>query len=189
MSTEDDKRLSAYLEFLTIPTELSRIEEENDQDDHDKSSDDVDEFEIYDRAFTTIENVSNNNSLYKSIKVQDVKELSSIKFKLLTKGRQRLHDKNLKREIYWATMEKRADDENMSATKLETLSFKDVWEDLVQMKSTKKFCKYLTDSPNLAKPKYLVDAGLFNNVQNVKKPKKKPASSHRTHTRLFFPNL
>jgi len=189
-STEDDKRLSAYMEFLTSPTDLTRIEEESDKDNHHgKSSDDVDKFEIFNRAFTTIENLSNNKSLYKSIKVKDIKELSSIKCNLLTKGRQRIHDKNLNQEIYWATMEKRADDENKSATKVETLSFKDVWEDLIHMKSTKSFCKYLTDSPNLIKPKYLVDIGMFDNIQNVRETKKKPASSHRRHPRLFFPSF
>jgi len=179
-SAEDDKRLKAYMDFLMNPTELIRIERDDDINDHvltDLSSVDDDKYGIINRAFSTIENHANNMLIYKSIKV-DIKISSPMRFKLLTEARQKIHDKNLKRETYWATLEKRADDE-MSATKVETLSFKDVWEDLIHMESTKKFCKYLTDSPGLTKPKYLVDVGLFENIQNVKKTKKKRTSSRR----------
>ncbi|CAI6377505.1 unnamed protein product [Macrosiphum euphorbiae] len=89
------------------------------------SIDAVDEFEILNRTFTKIENDMNSKPLYKSIKV-DIKELSPIKCQLLAKGRQRAHGKKLKQEIYWATAEKRVDDEMSADTKVEKLSFKDV---------------------------------------------------------------
>lgn len=187
-SVENNQRLSAYVDFMTSRTELNSIEEDSDRNIHGKSSDDVDKFEIFNSAFRKLENDANNKALYKSIKVE-IKELSSIKFQLLTKGRQRTHDKNLKQEIYWATTEKRADEEMSASSKVEKLSFKDVWEDLLPLKSTKQFCKYLTDSPNLEKPKYLVDAGFFNNIQNTRKKKIKPAPLHDKHTRLFFPRF
>lgn len=185
-SAEDDKRLSAYLDFMNTTTELTSIKENSITNYHDESSDAVDKFEIFNRAFAKIENDAKNKPLYKSIKV-DIKELSPIKCLLLTKGRQRAHDKNLKQEIYWATTEKRADDE-MSDTKVEILSFKEVWEDLLHMKSTKQFCKYLMENPGLEKPKYLEDVGFFNNIQNTRKKEWGPASSHE-NTKLFFPRF
>lgn len=166
-SEEDDKRISAYLDFMNTKTELTSIEKDSYKNDQGKSSDAVDKFEIFNRAFTKIENDENNKPLYKSIKV-DIKELSPIKCELLTKGRQRALDKNLKQEIYLATTEKRVDDE-MSDNKVEKLSFKEVWEDLLHMKSTKEFCKFLMENPDLKKPKYLVDVGFFNNIQNTRK--------------------
>jgi len=168
---------------MNTKTEVTSIEKDSYKNDHSKSSDAVDEFEIFDKAFTKIENDENDKPLYKSIKV-NIKELSPIKCQLLAKGRQRAHDKNLKQEIYWATAEKRADDE-MSDTKIEKLSFKEVWKDLLHMKSTKQFCKYLTENPNLEKPKYLVDVGLFNNIQNTRKKEWEPVSSQE-NTKLFF---
>jgi len=185
-SVEDDNRISAYLDFMNTKTELTNIEKYIYKNDRDKSPDAVDKFEIFNRAFTKIENDAKSKPLYKSIKV-DIKELSPIKCQLLIKGRQRIHDKNLKQEIYWATTEKRADDE-MSDTKIEKLSFKDVWEDLLHMKSTKQFCKYLMENPDLEKPKYLVDVGFFNNIQNTRKKEWEPASSHE-NTKLFFPRF
>ncbi|XP_016661152.1 uncharacterized protein LOC107884142 [Acyrthosiphon pisum] len=165
-SVEDDKRLSAYLDFMNTKTELTSIEKFSYKNDHGKSPEDVGEkFEIINKASTKIENDANNKPLYNSIRV-DIKELTPIKCQLLTKSRERAHDKNLKREIYWATTEKRADDEMSADTKVEKLSFKDVWEDLLPMKSTKQFCKYLMENPDLEKPKYLVDVGLLNNNQN-----------------------
>ncbi|CAI6358939.1 unnamed protein product [Macrosiphum euphorbiae] len=168
-SAEDDKLLGAYLDFMNTKTELTSIEKCSYKNDHGTLSDDaVGKFEIFNRAFTKIENDANSNPLYKSIKV-DIKEFSPIKCQLLAKGRQRVHDKNLKQEIYWDTAEKRVDDETSAVTKVEKLSFKDVWEDVVHMKSTKQFCKYLMENPDLEKPKYLADVGYFNNNPNTRK--------------------
>ncbi|CAI6376128.1 unnamed protein product [Macrosiphum euphorbiae] len=83
-------------------------------------------------------------------------------------------EKNLKQEIYWATVEKRVDDEMSADTKVENLSFKDVWD----MKSTKQFCKYLMENPDLEKPKYLADVGYFNNNPNTRKRDWDRKSSH-----------
>ncbi|XP_060864375.1 uncharacterized protein LOC132940684 [Metopolophium dirhodum] len=186
-TAEDDKRLSAYLDFINTKTELTSTEKFSYKNDHGTSSEDaVEKFEIFNRAFAKIENDAKNKPLHQNIRV-DIKELSPIKCQLLAKGRERAHDKNLKQEIYWATTEKRADDE-MSDTKVEKLSFKDVWEDLIHMKSTKQFCKYLLENPDLEKPKYLVDVGFFNNTLNARKKKLDRKSSHE-NTKSFFPRF
>ncbi|CAI6354844.1 unnamed protein product [Macrosiphum euphorbiae] len=187
-SAEDDKLLVAYLDFMNTKTELTSIEKCSYKNDHGTSSDDaVDKFEIFNRAFTKIENNANSKPLYKSIKV-DIKELSPIKCQLLAKGRQRAHDKNLKQEIYWDTAEKRGDDETSADAKVEKLSFKDVWEDVVHMKSTKQFCKYLMENPDLEKPKYLADVGYFNNNPNTRKKDWDRKSSHE-NTKSVFPRF
>ncbi|CAI6377497.1 unnamed protein product [Macrosiphum euphorbiae] len=187
-SAEDDKLLGAYLDFMNTKTELTSIEKCSYKNDHGTSSDDaVDRFEIFNRAFTKIENYANSKPLYKSIKV-DIKELSPIKYQLLAKGRQRAHDKNLKQEIYWDTAKKRVDDETSADTKVEKLSFKDVWEDVVHMKSTKQFCKYLMENPDLEKPKYLAEVGYFNNNPNTRKKDWDRKSSHE-NTKSVFPRF
>jgi len=132
---EDDMRLDAYLEFLqSDATELIRIEEDSQDDDE------IDEIISRDDDIL-------HNPLYKNI-IVDLKILSPFKQKLLIEGRQmKAYEKN----------------HEMLTTDLEELSFKDVWENLVHMNATKQFCKFLKDRPNLKKPKYLVDASLFNN--------------------------
>ncbi|CAI6372638.1 unnamed protein product [Macrosiphum euphorbiae] len=187
-SAEDEKLLGAYLDFMNTKTELTSIEKCSYKNDHGTLSDDaVDKFEIFNRAFTKIENNANSKPLYKSIKV-DIKELSPIKCQLLAKGRQSTHDKNLKQEIYWDTAEKRGDDETSADAKVEKLSFKDVWEDVVHMKSTKQFCKYLMENPDLEKPKYLADVGYFNNNPNTRKKDWDRKSSHE-NTKSVFPRF
>ncbi|CAI6351934.1 unnamed protein product [Macrosiphum euphorbiae] len=188
-SAEDETLLSAYLDFMNTKTELNSIEKCSYINGHGTSSDDaIDEFEIFNRAFTKIENDANSKPLYKSIRA-DIKELSPIKCQLLAKCRQRAHEKNLKQEIYWATVEKRVDDEMSTDTKVEKLSFKDVWEDVVHMKSTKQFCKYLMENPDLEKPKYLADVGYFNNNPNTRKKNWDRKSSHENIKKSYIPRF
>ncbi|XP_025203891.1 uncharacterized protein LOC112600802 [Melanaphis sacchari] len=173
---EENERLSAYLDFLFNTTELISIEEDIDENELDKSADTDNKYEIFNRAFKKIRDDTNNKSLYRSIK-EDIKELSWIKYQLLVEGRQKMYDKNLKIETNSTITENVINDE-MSATKVETLSFKYVWEELQNLKSTKEFCKYLKDNPHLKKPKYLIDVGFFNNNQNTKNNKKKSSSAY-----------
>jgi len=179
---DNDERLDAYLDFMNNVTELISIEEDIDENELDKLLDTDDKYEIFDRAFKKIGDDTINKPLYKSIKV-DIKKLSVAKHQLLVKGRQEIYEKNLNLDIYSTTMENRADNE-MSDTKVERLSFKYVWEELRNLKSTKAFCEHLMDNPDLEKPKYLVDLGFFNNNYHTSNKKRKSLALHEKQTRL-----
>ncbi|XP_026811264.1 uncharacterized protein LOC113552613 [Rhopalosiphum maidis] len=179
---DNDERLDAYLDFMYNATELISIEEDIDEKELDKSLDIDDKYEIFDRAFKKIGDDTINKPLYKSIKV-DIKKLSFTKHQLLVRGRQEIYEKNLNQDIYSSTMENRADNE-MSDAKVERLSFKYVWEEIRNLKSTKAFCEHLKDNPDLEKPKYLVDIGFFDNNYNTSNNKRKSLAIHEKHTRL-----
>jgi len=180
---EENKRLNAYLDFISSTTELINIEEDIDENELDKSVNTDEKYEILDQAFKKMRDNSTNKSLYKSIKV-DIKELSWIKYQLLIKGRQKVYDKNQKQEIYSMDTAKNCINNEMTGTKVERLSFKYVWEDLLNLKSTKEFCKYLKKNPDLEKPKHLVDVGFFENNQKIRNNKNKSSAAHEKHTRL-----
>lgn len=180
---EENKRLSAYLDFISSTTELINIEEDIDENELDKSVNTDEKYEILDQAFKKMRDNSTNKPLYKSIKV-DIKELPWIKYQLLVKGRQKVYNKNLKQEIYSMTTAKNCANNEMTDTKVERLSFKYIWGDLLNLKSTKELCKYLKKNPDLEKPKHLVDVGFFDNNQKKRNNKNKSSAAHKKHTRL-----
>ncbi|XP_050066715.1 uncharacterized protein LOC114131805 isoform X2 [Aphis gossypii] len=140
---EENKRLSAYLDFISSTTELINIEEDIDENELDKSVNTDEKYEILDQAFKKMRDNSTNKPLYKSIK-----------------------------EIYSMTTAKNCANNEMTDTKVERLSFKYIWGDLLNLKSTKELCKYLKKNPDLEKPKHLVDVGFFDNNQKKKKQQK-----------------
>lgn len=180
---EENKRLSAYLDFISSTTELINIEENINENELDNLVNTDEKYEIFDQAFKKMRDYSTNKPLYKSIMV-DIKELPLIKYQLLVKGRQKVYDKNLNQEIYSMNIAKNCANNEMTGTKVERLSFKYVWEDLVNLKSTKEFCKYLKKNPDLEKPKHLIDVGFFDNNQNIRNNKNKSSGAYKKHTRL-----
>lgn len=181
---EDDWRLNAYLEFKSTPEYISTEGDVSSQEKHDSSADihslniknclikltDADNTdETSNRTITVIEAILNSTTyepLYKSIEVH-IKVLSRIHCQILDSNRQKalgikLKKDKIQQETNWATTEESAIEK--SVTIGETLSFKDVWEDIQNLKITKEFCMYLKDNPDLVKPKYLVDVGFFKNV-------------------------
>lgn len=48
-----------------------------------------------------------------------------------------------------------------TAQRVEVLTFKTVWEDVVHLRSTREFCMFLRDRPHMERPEFLVEMGLF----------------------------
>lgn len=57
---------------------------------------------------------------------------------------------------------RRANDRNL-------LTFRSVWHGLVHLNSTRAFCAFLNDHPELAKPPFLVSTGLFGSEDTYQK--------------------
>lgn len=102
--------------------------------------------------------------LYDSITV-DVKELSPVKRQVLLMASHRrwiLEEEQPGTVPNDTMVDERRGDQN-------TLTFKSVWHDLVELNSTRAFCTFLNNRPDLAKPPFLVNTGLFGNEDTYQK--------------------